>query len=69
MAALVGAVEVEQRRVLGDAVVPDNDGALVPLDARLEVGAQGQVAVEEVEQGVGLLLLEADDLTRDCRVR
>lgn len=63
-------VPVEQRRVLRDAVVPDDDGAGLPADADVEVGAEGDVVVEELEQRVGLLLLEALDLTRDlCKNR
>ena len=52
--------------MLRDAVVPNHDGAGLPLDAGLEVSALGEVGVEEVEEGVGLFLLEADDLAGDC---
>ena len=52
--------------MLRHAVIPDDYGTLVPLDAGLEVSALGEVGVEEVEGGVGLFLLEADDLAGDC---
>lgn len=60
---------VDQRRVLRDAVVPHHDRALLPLDARLEVGAVREVVVQELEQRVRLFLLEADDVAGDCVVR
>lgn len=43
---------VNQGRVLRDPVVPDNDGAGLPLDAGLEIGAVREVIVEELEEGV-----------------
>lgn len=43
--------------MLSDSVIPDDNGAFFPLDAGLEVGAVGQVVVEELEDGVGLFLL------------
>lgn len=61
----LAALPVDQGAVLRDSVVPDDDGARLPLDAGLEVSAVGKVVVEELEQGVGLFLLEADDLTGD----
>jgi len=62
----LAVLPVDESRVLGDAVVPDDDSALLPLDADLEVGAVGEVVVQELEDGVRLLLLEADDVTGDC---
>lgn len=56
---------VDQRRVLRDAVVPDDNGALLPLDAGLEVGAEGEVVVQEFEQRVGFFFLEADNVAGD----
>lgn len=52
--------------MLRDSVVPDDDGARLPPDAGLEVSTVGKVVVEELEQGVRLFLLEADDLSGDC---
>lgn len=63
--AALAVLPVNKRRVLGDAVVPDHDGALLPLDAHLEVGAVGEVVVQELEERFGLLLLEADDVAGD----
>lgn len=56
---------VEQRRVESNAVIPNNDGARLPLDAGVEVSAIGLVVIEELEEVVRFLLLEADDLTGD----
>jgi hypothetical protein len=58
---------VDKGSVLNGSVVPDDDGLLLPLDAGVEVGAPGDVLVEEVEDGVGLFLLEADNVAGDCR--
>lgn len=62
----VAALPVDEGRVLRDAVVPDHHGALLPLDAGLEVGAPRQVLVEELEEGVRLFVLQADDGPGDC---
>lgn len=62
----LAALPVHQGRVLRHPVVPDDNGALLPLDAGLEVGTVGQMVVQELEEGIGLLLLEADDVTSDC---
>lgn|SRR5690242_3539262 len=62
----LAVLPVDDGAVLRHAVVPDDDGALLPLDAGLEVGAVRQVVVQELEQGVRLLALEADDFAGDC---
>lgn len=49
-------------------VIPHYDGSGSPLDASLEVLALGDVVVEELEQEVALLLLEAEDATGELRV-
>lgn len=59
---------INQRRVRGDAVVPDDDGVGLPLDTAVQVLAVGQMVVQELEQVVALLLLEADDVPRELRV-
>jgi hypothetical protein len=56
---------VDERRVLRHAVVPHHHGPLLPLDARLEVGAVREVVVQELEDCVRLLLFEADDVAGD----
>lgn len=48
--------------MLCNTIVPNDDGALLPLDPRLEVGSVGEVVVEEFEQGVRLLLLETNNV-------
>lgn len=65
MAALA-RLPVDDGRVLRDAVVPDDDSALLPLDAGLEVRPVRQVVVQEPEEHFRLLVLEADDAPRDC---
>lgn len=64
--APVTALPVNNGSVLSDTIVPDDNGALLPLHTGLEVGSPGNVLVEELENGVRLLLLEADNLTGDC---
>lgn len=66
--ATLARLPIDEGAVLSDSVVPDDDRLLIPLDAGLEVSAVREVIVEELEDGVGLLLLEADDLARELRV-
>lgn len=60
---------VDEGSVLDGSVVPDDDGLFLPLDAGVEVGAPGDVLVEEVEDGVGFLLFEADNVTGDWKCK
>lgn len=48
--------------------VPEHDGAGLPVDADLEIGPLFNVVVQELEDSVTLLLLEADDLARELAV-
>ena len=64
--AALPVLPVDEGRVLRDAVVPHDDGALLPLDTRLEVAAKGEVVVQELEQRVRLFLLQAYNVARDC---
>lgn len=59
---------VDNGAVLGNTVVPNDNCALLPLDTSLEVGAQGNVVVEELKDGIGLFLLETNDLTGELGV-
>lgn len=59
---------VHQGGVLDNSVIPDHDGTLSPLDTSVEVGSPGDVLVEEVEDGVGFLLLETDNLAGDWKM-
>jgi hypothetical protein len=43
---------VNDSSVLGQTVIPDDDGRLFPLDASLEVCAPCDVLVEEVQDGI-----------------
>lgn len=61
----LAVLPIDESTVLSDSVVPDDDGLVLPLDASLEVGALCQMGVQEVEDGVGLLLLQSDDITGD----
>ena len=51
--------------MLGDTVVPNDDSALLPLDARLEVGTVCKVIIQELEDRLGLLLLQANNVAGD----
>lgn len=62
----LAVLPVHQRRVLRHPVVPHDDGALLPLDSGLEVGALAQVLVQEGEQGIRFFLLQADNIACDC---
>jgi hypothetical protein len=59
---------VNQRRVLRHPVIPNYHGPLLPLDARLEVGAVRKMVVQELENRIRLLLFEADNVARDCNL-
>jgi hypothetical protein len=54
---------VNQRRMLSDAVIPHYNGAFLPPDSSMEVRAPRKVLVQELEQRVGLFLLEPFDLS------
>lgn len=56
---------VDESTVLSDSVVPDDDGLVLPLDASLEVGALCQMVVQELENGVGFLLLHPNNIASD----
>ena len=60
------SVPVQKRRVGDHPVIPDDDGALGPAQAHLEVGAVGDVVVEEFEQRIRLFLLVSDNVAGDC---
>ena len=61
----LATLPVHQRSVLHCSVVPGHDSTSSPLDSGVEVCAPGDVLVEEVEDGIGFLLLEADDVAGD----
>jgi hypothetical protein len=61
-------IPVEQRTVRRDAVIPNHHRTRRPFDARLEVLTLCDVIVQEVEQKVRLLLLEAHDAPAKLRV-
>lgn len=57
---------VYQGCVLNESVIPDDDGALLPLDTNMEIGTPSDVLVQEIEDGVGLFLFEANDFASNC---
>ena len=59
-------VPVRDRGVLGDSVIPHHDRILLPLDTHVEISTVREVVVQELQNDVGFLLLEADDVTGDC---
>lgn len=59
---------VDNSSVQRNSVIPNHNGALSPLDSGVEVGAPGDVLVQEVQDGIGLLLLETNDLASDWMV-
>lgn len=61
----LAVLPIHKSTVLGDSVVPDNNSLVLPLDACLEVGSQCQMVVQELEKGVGLFLLQANNVTSD----
>ena len=59
------AAPVEQSGVLRDTIVPDNNGTFLPLDADVEVDTPRYMLVEEFEQCVRFLFLQANNLAGD----
>ena len=52
---------VQNCSVCSNSVVPDHHCTLLPLHSRVHIGAERNVLVKEVEEIVGLFLLEAYD--------
>jgi hypothetical protein len=61
----LAVLPVNESTMLSDSVVPDDDSLVLPLDASLEIGALCQMGVQEVENGVGFLLFQSDNITSD----
>jgi len=59
----LAVLPVNQRRMLRHSVIPDNNRPLLPLDARLEVRTIREMVIQELENRIRLLLLEADNVT------
>lgn len=64
--APLATLPVDQGAVLSNPVVPEDNGSGLPLHSDLEVGTVGQMVIEELQNRVRLLLLEADNLASDC---
>jgi hypothetical protein len=43
---------VHEGTVLGDPVIPHDNGTLLPLDSGLEIGTIGEVVIQELENGI-----------------
>jgi len=59
---------VDDRRVDGHPVIPDDNGAWRPLDASLVVDTARDMCVQESEEGVALLLLQPDNAASEAGV-
>lgn len=46
--------------------IPDHDRLCSPSDARLDICADGNVVIQELEQVVALFLFQADNAACDC---
>jgi len=57
----LAVLPIEDGGVRRNPVVPNNDSARLPLHAHLQVSTERDVVVQELEQIVALLLLEAND--------
>lgn len=53
----LASLPVHNSAMLGNAVIPDNHGAFLPLDSGLKVGAICKVIIEELENGIRLFFL------------
>ena len=58
-------VPIRKCRMLRHPVVPNDNGAFLPLHPRVEVSSEGKVVVQKFENRIRLFLLEADDITGD----
>jgi hypothetical protein len=59
---------VQNRGVCSDPIVPHNHRVLLPLQTSLQVRTKSDVLVQEIEQMVGLLLLEPYNTASELRV-
>ena len=61
-------VPIDQGRVSGDPIVPQNHSPWRPLDSTLEILRICHVIIQELQQVVAFFLLEADDVSCELRV-
>jgi hypothetical protein len=59
---------IDQCRVGSDTVVPNDNSVRLPFDPAVQILAVRQMVVQEFQQHIGLLLLEADDIPCELRV-
>lgn len=60
--------EIYDSRMCSDAVVPKDHSTRLPSKPGLEVGAFLDVTVEQLKNGVGLFLLEPDNLAAELAI-
>lgn len=65
---LIINIIITNRRMRRNAIVPQTDRALFPLDADLDILGLGDVLEQQLEQGIGFLVFETDDPLREPRV-
>ena len=56
---------IDQGRVLRESIIPYHDRPKRPFDSGMEVGAVGDVFVEELEDRIRLFLLEPYNIPSD----
>lgn len=59
----LATLPVNNCTVLGDTIIPNNNSTGFPANASLDVCAVRQVVIQELENRVGLFLLQADNVT------
>jgi hypothetical protein len=59
---------IQDGGVTCDTIVPNHDGARLPLHSSMEIGSQSNVIEQKLEQEVAFLLLKADDSSSELWV-
>lgn len=66
--ASLAVTPIDGGRMRSNAIVPDYDGLWYPFDSDLEVLAQRDMVVQEVQEVVTLFLLIPDDMASELAV-
>ena len=61
-------VPINQGRVSGDPIVPQNHSSWRPLDSTLEILGVCHMIIQKLQQVLALFLLEADDVSCELRI-
>jgi hypothetical protein len=59
---------IDQRRMGGNSIIPNDDRVGLPLDAAVQILAVREMVIQELEQEVALFLLKPNDVPRELRV-